>query len=262
MEQFTVPGFSAGYWSGVLHPHGRDPPGSTFSRSETSNAGLAYRWPKPSGCAAQPTSRGEKSCAWCVDARRASVMRLRSSRGRHLEESPAYLLDGLEVEVWQPGMSTGQKDATEDDSAGGSLGVYNCGGEKPPALHNCPGDDEVIHLDSRGAIRRENAVELAGAVAIHSVSSRLRTGYDSSCSSCRSSRGLVQGKGSSQIAVSIVRPCRDCYCYVSPIVADDRIVSLKAYKGVAFWVLGICGRHAEKASENQHCWDKQAFHAK
>ena len=42
--------------------------------------------------------------------------------------------------IWQPGMNTGHKDATREYNAGGSLGVYNCGGDSawmwpiPPIL--------------------------------------------------------------------------------------------------------------------------------
>ena len=81
-------------------------------------------------------------------------------------------------------MNTGQKDAARNDSAGDLLSIYNCSGEKPPELNNGSGDDEVIYLASRDAIGRENAFELASAVAIHSVSSCLRAGYDSSRSGC------------------------------------------------------------------------------
>src|SRR5260370_11241449 len=55
--------------------------------------------------------------------------------------------------VWQPGMNTGQKDATRDQSAGGSDGVCNCHGDKLPVFHNCRGDDEVIHLARNDAKR-------------------------------------------------------------------------------------------------------------
>src|ERR1035438_2529071 len=104
-------------------------------------------------------------------------------------------------------MYTGQKDATRDDSAGDLRGVYDCGGDHHKARSTVNlyrrGDDEVIHLGSRDAIRGDNAVELAGAVAVHSVSSRLRAGRDSSRSRRRSRCGLVYDEGSTQIAVSI-----------------------------------------------------------
>src|SRR5260370_26216001 len=98
-------------------------------------------------------------------------------------------------------MNTGQKDATLDDSTGDLLGVYNGGRNKLPVLHDFPGDDEVIHLVRLRAISRcENAVELAGAIAIHSVSSRLGSGCDRPCASCRSSSGLVNDGAPRQIA--------------------------------------------------------------
>ena len=101
-------------------------------------------------------------------------------------------------------MNTDNKDAARDDTAGTLLDVCNPGGEVSIESPYRRGDDEVIQAGSHGAIRlRENAHELAGAIAIHSVSSHLRAGYDSSCSGCRSSRGLVNEKGSFQIAVSI-----------------------------------------------------------
>src|SRR5450432_194438 len=109
-------------------------------------------------------------------------------------------------------MNTSQKDATRDDSAGDFLGIYNCGGDKSPALHHCTGNDEVIHSSRRGAIRqRENAVELAGAITVHSISSRVRSGCDSSCSSWRSSCWPVNDRGTCQIPVSIQVPYPECH---------------------------------------------------
>src|SRR6266487_5948870 len=102
-----------------------------------------------------------------------------------------------------------QKDAAWDDRARDFLGVLNCGGEKLSVFHNCPCDDEVVHDGRFAAIRqRDKARESAGTVAIDSVSSRLRTSYDSSFSSCRSSLGFVHEEGRRQVAVSIVNPYR------------------------------------------------------
>ena len=82
-------------------------------------------------------------------------------------------------------MNTDQKDSTRDDCAGVSLGVYNCGGDKLPVFYNCRGDDEIIRAEGCGTVRQRGSVgNSAGAVAIHSVSTRQRTGYKSSCSSC------------------------------------------------------------------------------
>lgn len=87
--------------------------------------------------------------------------------------------------VWQPSMNKGHKDATRDDNARGLLRGYNRRGDKLPAFHNCRRDSEVIHDRRRGAIRlRDNAGKRAGAVTVHSVSSRIRSGGESSCSSC------------------------------------------------------------------------------
>src|ERR1035437_2208769 len=103
-------------------------------------------------------------------------------------------------------MNAGHKDATREDNAGVSLGVYNCGGDgwQPEKLITCRGDDEVVNGGRSAAIRpRDNAGDSAATVAIHSVSSLARNGCDSSCSSCRSSCGLVKDAGSRQIAFSI-----------------------------------------------------------
>ena len=94
--------------------------------------------------------------------------------------------------VWQPGVNTGEKDPPRDDSARGLLGVCDCSRDKLPlrikqipGFQNCPSDDKVIHTRERSVSRRRgDARDSARAVAIHCVSSRVKTGYDGSRPSC------------------------------------------------------------------------------
>src|ERR1039458_4173823 len=140
-------------------------------------------------------------------------------------------------------VATTIKDATREDHAGVSLGVYDRGGDRrqPGELDRRLGDDEVIHGRCRGAIRLgDYARDRAGAVAVHRVSPLARYGSDRPGSSCRSSRGLVQDAGSRQIAFSIQNLCLESDSYVGAIVDDNRVGTLKASQGVgACWGLRI-----------------------
>src|ERR1700733_8792004 len=120
------------------------------------------------------------------------------------------MLDRLVEKVRQSVLNAAQKDSARYDGARDFLGVDNRGGDQLPTLNHCRGDHEVIDLDRRDAgVRGHGAKKLASAVAIDRLRSRLRSGYQSSCSRRRSGRGLVNDGDSRQVSVSIISPCPD-----------------------------------------------------